>query len=425
MAKKTNAITKSKDILKALHSRLDPIFSKLLSALETDLRSNLKLISMPSYKARVKNFESYYRKLKKINNSNSSTSEIPLINDLLGLRVICPFLEDVSIIENQLTKMYSVVEIEKKGAERNFSEFGYESIHVLIEVPKALIQEKCTKEEILLLPKEVLCEVQIRTVLQDAWAEVEHELIYKAEFSPFDLPLRRKLYSMNATLNLAEIIFQEIRDYQNKLNAELDQRRYDFYEQADVLSMSKLDAGKVMSESFSPQNNFSSESPFIKGTIDDMVLEALSAHNLGNLEKANAIYTKIINYDPKPNDIILSVIHKHRGMSYFSQNDYIKALEDFILCAKYDNKNFRAYYYIGIVYSVQNNEEEALKAFDKSLEINSYQAHVHYRKALSLYHLNLFELSLQSLQEALKLGLNEEECSRLQALLETRLNNYD
>ncbi len=419
---KKNAITKSKDMLKQLHLASEPIFYKILSTLELDIKSKLKLISMPSYKARVKNFESYYRKLKKTNKNSTLTDTLPFINDLLGLRIICPFLEDVSIIENQLTKLYSVVEAEKKGAERTFSEFGYESIHLLIEVPKTLSNHLCSDTEKLLIPNEIFCEIQIRTVLQDAWAEVEHELIYKAEFSPFDLPLRRKLYSMNATLNLAEIIFQEVRDYQNKFNAELDKRRNDFYEQADVLTIGKLNAGEVMTESFSPKNSISSASPFVKGTIDDMVLEALQAHNLGNLEKANAIYTQIINYEPKPNNIILSVIYKHRGMAYFAQNDYQNAMDDFSSCVHYDPTNFRTYYYLGIVFSVLNKENEALTNFDKSLEINTYQAHVHYRKALSLYHLNLFELSFVSLKEALKLGINEDECSKLQVLLEGRLD---
>ena len=50
--------------------------------------------------------------------------------------------------------------------------------------------------------------------------------IYKIEFNPFDIPLRRKLASLNAMLSLADITFQEIRDYQNKLQKELEDRFY-------------------------------------------------------------------------------------------------------------------------------------------------------------------------------------------------------
>ncbi len=422
MATKKNETLKSKEMLRAVHEEHKPHLETLLFALESDIKSKLKLLSIPSYKARVKDFSSYYRKLRKTNSLLHDSKDLLLLTDLIGIRIICPFLEDIGIIERQLTNLYKVVEIEKKGADRSFSEFGYESTHILINIPDEIVSKHITKEYESHFPKELVCEVQIRTVLQDAWAEVEHELIYKAEFNPFDLPMRRKLYSMNATLNLAEIIFQEIRDYQNKLNAELDQRRFDFYEQADVLSMSKIDADNVMSENFSPKNAFSSTSPFVKGTIDDMVLDALQAHNVGNLDKATAIYTKILEAKPEPNKIIMSVIHKHRGMAYFSQSDYRNAKHDFEKSIMYDPNNFRSYYYCGIVCSVLNEEKEALEYFEKSLELNRYQAHVHFRKALSLYNMNLFELSKESLEEAIQHGLSEEESSKLEQLLATKLS---
>ncbi len=423
MAIKNKESLKSKEALRALHETYKPTLEALLLALENDIKSKIKLISMPSYKSRVKEFSSYYRKLRKTNNLLDSKSDLLVLSDLIGLRIICPFLEDIELIESQLVNLYSVVEIEKKGADRNFSEFGYESTHILIKIPQEIINENTSLELKKALPKDIVCEIQIRTVLQDAWAEVEHELIYKAEFNPFDLPLRRKLYSMNATLNLAEIIFQEIRDYQNKLNAELDQRRFEFYEHADVLSLGKIHADNVMNENFSPKNAFTSSSPFVKGTIDDMVLDALQAHNIGNLDKAIAIYTKILESKPQPNKIIMSVIHKHRGMAYFSQNNYKGAKSDFLLSSKFDPNNFRSYYYCGIVCSVLNDEKEALKFFDKSLEINRYQAHVCFRKALSLYNLNLFDLSLDSLNEAIQHGLSDEESSKLRQLLEAKLEN--
>ncbi len=422
MAKKSSESSKSKEVLRAIHEKYRPHLKSILFALEADIKAHLKLISMPSYKSRIKDFNSYYRKLRKTNLLVHDNKNLLLLSDLIGIRIICPFLEDITLIENQLIQLYEVVEIEKKGADRTFSEFGYESTHLQIKIPKQILVNTLEPEIIDTLPKDLTCEIQIRTVLQDAWAEVEHELIYKAEFSPFDLPLRRKLYSMNATLNLAEIIFQEIRDYQNKLNAELDQRRFDFYEQADVLSMSKIDAGSVMTENFSPKNTFSSGSPFVKGTIDDMVLEALQAHNIGNLDKAIIIYSKILESNPTPNNIIMSVIHKHRGMAYFSQSNYENAKFDFEQSVKFDPNGFRSYYYCGIVCSVLNEEKNALEYFDKSLEINQYQAHVHFRKALSLYNLNLFELSFDSLNEALQNGLSDEESLKLRQLLESKLD---
>ena len=76
----------------------------------------------------------------------------------------------------------------------------------------------------------MVCEIQLCTILQDAWSEVEHELVYKTNFNPFDEPLKRKLAALNATLNLSDTLFQEIRDYQRLLQSELNKRRESFIE---------------------------------------------------------------------------------------------------------------------------------------------------------------------------------------------------
>ena len=130
-----------------------------------------------------------------------------------------------------------------------------------------------------------------RTILQDAWAEVEHELVYKSEFNPFDKPLRRKLASINASLTLADIVFQEIRDYQKKLQGEIAFRRNTFYEKADDITDEELGLEPKEKESLTAIDD---DDLSITGTIDDLVLAALQAHNSGKLDKAVRIYTQII-----------------------------------------------------------------------------------------------------------------------------------
>jgi hypothetical protein len=220
------------------------------------------------------------------------TNDLPVITDIIGIRIICAFLEDLTLVERLLQDCFTVIEVERKGADRTFREFGYESTHILIGIPDELSQG-------LSLPKGLIFEVQVRTILQDAWAEVEHELVYKSEFSPFDLPLKRKLASINASLSLADIIFQEIRDYQNKLNKELDKRRGSFYHKAD--DQSDLHLIVEGSLTGTPETLSDVPSPYVTGTIDDMILDAIEAHNRGDLDRAITIYTRII--DAKPNSI--------------------------------------------------------------------------------------------------------------------------
>lgn len=401
---------------KALNNAYDSYKSSLketVTAIENDLRSVLNLSSMPTFKSRVKKFNSYYRKVLRIKPDSFGKQSLPVLTDLIGIRVICAFLEDLSVVEQQIVDRYEIVEIERKGADKSFSEFGYESTHILIKIPPRI-------KDRYRLPEGLVCEIQIRTILQDAWAEVEHELVYKSEFSPFDLPLKRKLASMNASLSLADIIFQEIRDYQNKLNTELDKRRFAFYDMADKLSDDKI-FDKFDVKKAPVDKSIMSASPYVQGTIDDMILDAIHAHNSGNLDVAIEIYTKIIQAEPVPNDIVLAVIFKHRGMAFFAQNNFDGALADFKSSVEHDPKNFRSFYYIGIVYSVKDDEQSAIEYFDKSLALNQYQAHVYYRKALSLYHLNDYAASMAELSKCQSLDLDNEECQTLRANLIKKL----
>lgn len=404
----------NKDALKINYEKYKPVLNAVLFSIENKLKTSLKMESVPSFKARVKSFNSFYKKLLRIQPPSLGKQEMPVLTDLIGIRIICPFLEDLTIVEKQLVKIFQIVEIERKGAGRTFSEFGYESIHILLAIPDEVKNQVEKDFEDINIPDGLVCEIQIRTILQDAWAEVEHELVYKSEFSPFDLPLRRKLASTNASLSLADIIFQEIRDYQNKLNRELDFRRTNFYEQADILSHQRLDEDLFDFEENQNPNEKEIINPnmqYVHGTIDDMILEAIHAHNAGELEKAQNIYTQILNANP--NEIVKAVIYKHRGMAFFAQNKYQEALNDFTKSVENDSNNFRSLYYIGIVYSLQDDDEKAVEYFTKSLEINEYQSHVYYRKALSEYHLCDFNAALDDLKRAIKLGLDNDDVQKL------------
>ena len=414
----TELIIPNKDNLQLAYDTYRPVLTAILFSVEQKLKKNLKLASMPTFKTRIKDFGSYYKKLLRVRPKSLGKQSLPTLTDLLGIRVICAFLEDLKTVEDQISKLFNVIEIERKGADRTFSEFGYESIHFLIEIPEEF---RANKDSI---PEGLVCEIQVRTILQDAWAEVEHELVYKSEFSPFDLPLRRKLASLNASLSLSDIIFQEIRDYQNKLNKELDCRRETFYDQADSI------ARGIIFDKYKDDNLDSVESekspteqasPYIRGTIDDMILEAIQAHNNGNLDRAIDIYTKIIEAKPEPNAIVMSVIYKHRGMAKFAKNSFEQALDDFIASCKYDPSSYRSYYYVGIVYSILGDNEKSIENFDKSLELNQYQSHVYYRKALVYFNDSNFSLSLKNLQKAISLGLDDEDANKLHKKLLDKL----
>ncbi|MBR5096438.1 MAG: (p)ppGpp synthetase, partial [Treponema sp.] len=289
----------SKSNIEELYNSYYPIFSCILNNVQNMLAGDLDLNPRPVLKSRIKSFKSYYAKVvRQRADSIYRTDKLVCLTDMIGIRVVCAFLEDIPHVVKQISEKYSVREVERKGETMSFKEFGYESVHILINIPKECLDLSVLNPALvkdLPIPEDLCCEVQVRTILQDAWAEVEHELIYKTEFTPFDAPLRRKLACVNASLSLADTIFQEIRDYQKNFQRAVDERRETFYKKADVITDEEngLQVNKAKEE---PQKeDIGRVSPYVRGTIDDMILRALQAHNGGNLDLAVTIYSDILN----------------------------------------------------------------------------------------------------------------------------------
>jgi putative GTP pyrophosphokinase len=365
------------------------------------------LPSHPRVKGRLKSFDSYFKKYIRLLKNDPSV-QAPNITDVLGIRVICPFLEDLAAVEELLKDKFKVVEVQRKGGDHTYREFGYESIHLMIEVPEEIIRKAETSGS-------QTAEIQIRTILQDAWAEVEHEFVYKAEFIPFDNPLKRKLAAINASLSLADIIFQETRSYLRLLSGELDKRRDSFFkkieESTDAILFSEdilysLGSIPPMGES-GEAAKFQSESIWTpveapgSDSIDALLVEALTAHNKKQFPEAIAVYTRILDMDP--DESVRALIYKHRGMAHFASSHYEEAIADFSGSYRLDPKSYKAAYYEGIVCSVVQRYTQAVDAFNRSLEINPYQPYCLFRRGQAYYHLEDYPRALGDCEAALVL----------------------
>jgi putative GTP pyrophosphokinase len=336
----------------------------------------------PTLKGRVKDFESFYSKKLRLLKKAWSEKSGPLpVNDVIAIRVVCPFLGDLAAAERILAKHYEVEEIERKGAERSFREFGYESIHVLVTIPPRF-KPRCPQ-----LDRDVI-EIQLRTILQEAWAEVEHELVYKAEFTPFDEPMRRKLAALNANLTLSDIIFQEILEFEKRLNAELGQRREAFYRRIEEVSMDAGTVGTAAGDAADAAKKLQTDRDFDGlGALgmDGLLLAALEAHNKAEFDRAIELYSTILGEQPEKE--IASVVFKHRGMAFFAQNKYVEALEDFSSCLALEPGCYKALYYRGVVKSIKDDLGGASDDFTSALEIHPYHFYSRYRRAATFFRL--------------------------------------
>ncbi|MDR1635988.1 MAG: tetratricopeptide repeat protein [Treponema sp.] len=390
------------------------------------------LSSNLTVKGRLKDFPSYHKKYIRIL-KNASPPVPPEITDLIGLRVVCPFLEDMVAAEKIIKENFEVVEAERKGAGYSFKEFGYESTHLLINIPPDILWKRgeCGCK---------VAEIQIRTSLQDAWAEVEHELVYKAEFTPFDEPMKRKLAALNASLSLADTVFQEIRSYQRQLNGELGKRRDSFYQKiedsTDALLFMDTESGEPSGGRVKPGGDGGRGFPVSRsgkaagfpggqgrpasaGTVDDLLLNALYAHNKKLFDEAIGFYSRIL--EMKIDDSIRSLIHKHRGMAYFAQSKYREAIGDFSSSLEWDKKSYKAAYYRGVVHAVQQLYSQAAEDFTLSLAINPYQSFCLFRRGQAHYHIGDYPQALADCDSSLALEPDNEGAKKLREILLDKL----
>lgn len=376
--------------LRAEYESSQPGYEKALGLFMVQAQSIFSESGLrPTLKGRVKSFESYYSKrLRLLKAAWSEKRQTLPVNDILAIRVVFPFLGDLAVAERVLARHFPIVEIERKGSERSFKEFGYESIHVLVPIPEAL-RPMCPG-----LEREVL-EIQLRTILQEAWAEVEHLLVYKAEFTPLDEPMKRKLAALNANLTLSDIIFQEILEFEKRLTSELDNRREAFYRKIEEVAGDIAEGGGdgvpdmegPMEEAESPDTMALLPSPSSEADVasygtfglDGLLLSALEAHNKAEFEKAVFIYGQII--EQKPGKEIASVVYKHRGMAFFAQSKYPEALEDFSSCLVLDPECYKAFYYRGVVKGVLQDCLGAVEDFTSALALHPYHFFSRYRRA--------------------------------------------
>ena len=120
---------------------------------------------------RIKAPESITTKMKNKGLEYTYKEMIENINDIAGIRVICPLKKNVYSIRNLITNLPGIKILKEKDYIANPKKSGYSSYHMIVEIPV-----KLTQKEIY-----VKCEIQIRTLAMDFWASFEHKVKYKSE----------------------------------------------------------------------------------------------------------------------------------------------------------------------------------------------------------------------------------------------------
>ncbi|MBE5938934.1 MAG: GTP pyrophosphokinase family protein [Lachnospiraceae bacterium] len=154
-------------------------------------------------KTRLKSFGSIKDKLERRELPVSLESIEENLNDVAGVRVICSFIDDIYMLAECLVQQDDIKLIEMKDYIKNPKENGYRSLHLIVEIPIFLCDEK----------KYMKVEVQLRTIAMEVWANLEHRLRYKKELS--DDLLIKTAYELNECADLShrlDLKMQKARD---------------------------------------------------------------------------------------------------------------------------------------------------------------------------------------------------------------------
>lgn len=221
-ARKKLTIKESIDWYSGCRSSFDSL-TKIVCGMLEGLIKDAK-IDYLSITGRTKTVESVSGKFKRKRYTDPKSE----ISDLSGIRVIAFIEADVQKITNLVRKSFNVHTDKSldKTDELGTDRAGYRSIHLVCDLGGSRGQ----------LPeyapfKGMLFEVQVRTVLQHAWAEIEHDRNYK--FSGVLPPnLERRLNLAAATLEMVDREFDsvaaDIDSYGRKVVAEAKKGNLDF-----------------------------------------------------------------------------------------------------------------------------------------------------------------------------------------------------
>lgn len=148
---------------------LEGAISEFLSCLRMIRRYQAHL----AFQARIKRAESMQRKLAQRGLPLTAASALRDVHDAAGVRLICPFQQDIYRTAALLREIPGARVLREKDYIQSPKPNGYRSSHMILSLPLRFLPVQ---------PEfPVFFEVQLRTLAMDCWASIEHQLKYKQE----------------------------------------------------------------------------------------------------------------------------------------------------------------------------------------------------------------------------------------------------
>ncbi|MCD6336902.1 MAG: hypothetical protein J7M01_01555 [Candidatus Marinimicrobia bacterium] len=182
---------------------LRPKYERLANEISEGLKTKIDKagIRITPLVWRVKTADSLLNKIKR----KEYSEPLSEITDLAGVRVVCMYESDIKRLEQMIQEEFNVCERVDKYKEAGSDKMGYLGIHFVVQLKENYSGPRYDGLHVL------KCEIQVRTILQDAWALISHHLVYKDE-SSIPNKIKRDLNNVASLLEIAQGVFDSSRE---------------------------------------------------------------------------------------------------------------------------------------------------------------------------------------------------------------------
>jgi ppGpp synthetase/RelA/SpoT-type nucleotidyltranferase len=326
-------------------------------------------ISYHTITGREKDPDSFEKKAAQTSVDDPSAAKYsdPLrqITDMAAVRVTTYFLETVADVLNVIDNEFYVLERTDK-ASNDPDRLGYQSIHYLVQYPQNRTNLTDNRRF-----SGLIAEIQVRTILQHAWAEIEHDIQYKAIAAVPEL-IRRRFTALAGLIEIADREFQAIANENLAIRA---QARID-------IDAGQLDQVEITRDSFREyiDKKYGPDGRMREWSYDWAVrlLIALGFTNLGEVDEC------IGSYD---DDAISRIIYGSR-LGQLTRFEYVLLAsmgEYFILAHPWMQRSGGGDWY------ANHNIAKLRKLRERGINVGTYRPYAYPNTRLSLTDLTEFK----------------------------------
>lgn len=189
--------------LKDQYALLRPNYERLGEVIAEALRVKIEEVGLKvvAITHRPKTIESFQEKIKRKEYSDPLSD----ITDFAGVRVVCMYQPDISKIEEIIQREFYICDRVDKSKEAGADKMGYLGLHFVVRLKDHYSGPYYEGLH------DLKCEIQVRTILQDAWAIISHQLVYKEE-SSVPSKIRRDLNNVASLLEIAQGVFDSAKE---------------------------------------------------------------------------------------------------------------------------------------------------------------------------------------------------------------------